>query len=189
MELGWGEVAGGLGRIVFGYFLGSFGVATGLFLLILSFTGVPLKVFNKGDVIAIELTFTAGLIILGASFLGSYYYIWSGKFRCMLHAPERYGTRWLMFGTLLCLTVSPVLEIAVGFTGDGYANYAALKRGEALNNLFNMMAILQIFGLVAGLLATILFVLFLRAIALCFDSQMCLLAIYTYLFFNVLLIA
>lgn len=123
----------------------------------------------------------------GAAFLAGLYsvsMIVRGKWLCLMRAPEQCNARWLMFGSILCLFVSPALNFGSYLIGESKAPPARkdqkesgtewVRRGidEYKEGLMtrNTRGWIKLCGNGAGLLSSVLFVLFLRALALCWDN-------------------
>jgi len=193
MELGWPEVSSGLGRMLTGYLLSIFGPAAGAMILVIAVAGVAAgKKISKADALTVELSSYAAIVVMLFTALIGYYMIWSGYFRCLINCPDRYGARWFIFSSLLCLTVSPALNLASLATAKGTRNYAAMSKGAAALEeilLSDPNTLMQLVAVAAAIANAILFILFLRAIAKCFDNLGCIMAGNLYLVFTALLIA
>jgi hypothetical protein len=113
-----------------------------------------------------------GLGILSVIGLISYGIIVGGQFKCMMGAAERHGARWFMFICIACLSFGPAFEIA-----SGASNYQAMQelksnpaaiRDLQLNPLGQW---LRLIGFAISMLYPLLFLLFLRAVAICLRSN------------------
>jgi hypothetical protein len=101
-----------------------------------------------------------------------YGFIVAGKWRCLMNAPERRGSRWLIFACITCLLMGPALNVAAGLMGLKRA--PDIRRGpdgimRAQFTEFGTGMIIA--GAVVGLSSYALFILFLRAVAQCFDDK------------------
>jgi hypothetical protein len=108
-----------------------------------------------------------------------------------MNAPERRQAKWLMFTCILCMLVGPVLNGIFSVSGEGADNYRALKKGRdgvALIKFETVGPILQVVGAVIGLVSSVLFIFFLRAVASCFNSTVLVHGIHLYLLYLALLI-
>lgn len=176
MELTWPDVASGLGRILMGHLVSIFGPLLGMALIFGAvLQGDAVKKFEKAPaehLIALIL----GMLIMGGSSLAGYIMILSGYFRCLLNAPDRHGARWLMFACMTCMVIGPVL----GFVSGSINNREQMKmlskqkeitREVALQLLNSPMGYMQVASTVVSLASIVTFVLFLRAIARCFEDE------------------
>jgi hypothetical protein len=190
-EFGWQEVAKGLSRILFGYFLMVLSWIVGAAALYLAFfsrefDGERLSKQSIGLIVFLATGF------LGLASLVSFGFIVAGKWRCAMNAPERYAAKWLMFLCLMCLLTSPVLHFAFSLSGQGAENYQQMRQhgrvGLAEVKLEGLAGIMQLVSSGIGLASGLFFVLFLRAIARCFNSNFCVWSIHLFLVYSCLLI-
>src|SRR5215470_5520446 len=96
----------------------------------------------------------------------------SGQWRCLHGSSERHGARWLMFFCLTALLAGPVINGASMW--GGVQRYPELRRGFAgLNQLQFTVAgrHMQLASVSAFALYSIVFMLFLRAVARCHGSS------------------
>jgi hypothetical protein len=175
METGWGEVASGLTKVLFGYGFMFLGTCIGFGLVVISMYNLTdpaemgKKVANAANAkpnLAGLWCLYLGLGILSVIGLISYTIIIGGQFRCMMGAVERNGTRWFMFLCIACLFFSPAFHLA-----SGIANWEALRelrhnpRRIETFQLNPMGQWLQLIGFGIGMLYPLFFTLFLRATA------------------------
>jgi hypothetical protein len=204
MELGWPAVRKGLHSILFGYLL-SVGMVLFAVALALYVVFMVMQAKKVAEFIDAALLIYAGISILFLMGLASLSFIIKGNICCLLNAPERCGARWLMFASTLCVVVGPALNVVAGFVGgsappaaaattttsnDAAAEVSAALRsyGESLKVL-DGRAYVALTGNVANLLSGVFFVLFLRAVARCFNDLGRMRVAETYLIFSGVLAA
>jgi hypothetical protein len=170
-ELGWTEVRSGLGLIVRGYLL-----LIGAAVLFATGTGIILSLSlqqrAKIPWQVREIGLFLGLGLLGLASLYCYGCVIVGHWRCLMNVPERRGARWLMFGCLTCILAGPALNLASNLTG--IEKGVKLERGLDGVKEFRMSkegAIMQAGSAGVQALGLILFILFLRAVARCFEDR------------------
>jgi hypothetical protein len=187
-ELGWTEVRRGLGLILRGYFL-LIGAAVVLGIAI----GVALSLSPQQRAKIPwqirEIALWLGLGLFGIVAIYCYGCIVVGHWRCLMNAPERRGARWLMFGCLTCILAGPGLNLASNLTG--VEKQPKLERG--INGLKEIKmskeaAIMQVGSAVVQVLGSVLFILFLRAVANCFEDRARVVLVDLYLVFSVVLL-
>jgi hypothetical protein len=192
LEFGWKEVAKGLSRILLGYFLMVLGWAAGGAALYYAIYAHELPSGEKVSKQSADLIVFLGFGFLGLASLVSFGLIIAGKWRCVMNAPERYAAKWLMFLCLFCLLMSPALHFAFSMSGQGAENYQQIKQhgkqGLSSINLQSLGGIMQLISTGLGLASTVFFILFLRAVACCFQRKACLWFIHLYLVYSCLLI-
>jgi hypothetical protein len=209
LETGWMEVRRGLHNLLLGYLLCLFclllmGALVGFSLAELTSKNPTL---SSGDVETVLFAGAAVLLLLGGYSLAV---LVRAKWRCLMNASERYGAKWWMFSSILCLLATPALNfvsaLAPAEKPEGMPKVArTAKRGteemavgillrevEAYKKaatLRDMTATgwMKLAGNVAGLLSTVFFVLFLRSVALCFEDTARARLAESYLVFVVLL--
>jgi hypothetical protein len=190
-ELGWDGVASGLTRILIGYGL----LMLQLFLLVAliyyMITSMPttLQAASTTDLAVTTAVVTAGLGAIGLASLFSCIMIFTGKCRCAVNSPELGGARWLIFCCILCLAAGTLLGLATSILGPSSARgvYEAKTQAE----LFTKMqppTVQEIAASALNLTATVLFVLFLRAIGQRFESQGLMMMADLYLFASAIVI-
>jgi hypothetical protein len=173
-EYGWPEVGKGLNGILLGYAVGTAGVALGVAMLMYAMPTDEMKELIRGNSSTLELVslLTIGFILLSS--LLSYAMILRGKWRCLMNAPERHAARWLIFACMLCMVLGPALNIITSVAGEGAQNYKSLGKGRdgfAEVKFEGVGGILQVVGYVLSMVSTVLFILFLRAVTVCFESK------------------
>jgi hypothetical protein len=188
-ELGWTEVRRGLGLILRGYFLiigGAIllGAAIAIVLMLdpKDRAKIPWQVREVGPFL--------GLALFGIICLYAYGCIIVGHWRCLMNVPERRGARWLMFGCLTCILAGPALNFAAGFTG--VQTQPKIERGlDGIKDIKYTTegAVMQFGSLAIAILGNVLFILFLRAVARCFEDAGRVLVVNLYLGFTALLLA
>jgi hypothetical protein len=178
METGWNDVVSGLAKVLWGYLVFIIGTIVGVGLVELSYYH---WMFEGGT----RATAAGRLPSLGAlwmfyigggilSVVGTFGYLitMAGQWRCMQGASERHGARWMMFFCLTCLFAAPTLTAASGIGGG-------MKRGPDLQKgarSFREMQFtpraryMQLAGAACGLMYSVFFLLFLRAVARCHGS-------------------
>src|SRR5262249_765971 len=188
-ELGWTEVRRGLGLILRGYFLiigGAILLGTAIAVVIMldpkDRAKIPWQVREVGPFL--------GLALFGILCLYAYGCIIVGHWRCLMNVPERRGARWLMFACLTGILAGPALNFAAGCTG--VQTQPKIERG--LDGIKDVKyttegAVMQIGSIGVALLGNVLFILFLRAVARCFEDSGRVLVVHLYLIFTALLLA
>jgi hypothetical protein len=200
-ETGWEEVSKGLLRILFAHLL-LIGTIV-LFVVVLFFAGSEVDVANPGSkvttllvVAMLGLTLVFGMAIISAGM------IIYGQWRCLMFAPERCGAKLLMFGVLFCTITGPALSISFGVSHWGTPPPRAAKVKKLSANDFlqeraefyrdNLTAqttsgYVEIACAGLGALANLMFILFLRSVARCWDDRVRILIVDLYLGFALLL--
>jgi hypothetical protein len=204
-ELGWTEVASGLGKVLYGYFLLAVNglIVVGLLIYLISST-VAAKKPNAHDAILAMWIFYLGIGIVGLLSIYTYVNIFVGKCRCAIHAPERCGARWYIFACLMCIVIGPVLSIVNSVAAPTTVVTADKKEklhqelvqqlqgqeGESLvlGELRRRCTVMQVISALVSLSTTIFFVLFLRAIANCFEEKRLIVMNDMYLIFSSMLL-
>src|SRR4051812_45335859 len=183
-DTGLQEVSRALGGIALGYLLALFNVVGAVALVWYVFwqlaavtTGAnPQKLAAAGDALTV-LYIGCGLLILSG--LTSAWLILRSKWRCLMFAPERYGAKWWMFASMLCIVAGPVLGFWSGFV-SGYEQAKQAQRDRSAGAFVSSGADRYTQGLgardasgyaslasnVIGPLGGVFFILFLRALAL-----------------------
>lgn len=192
-EFCWSEVRSGLGRILLGYLIliGGFMVAGGMLAaaVILMMKAGGLQPGRAKFDFRLLWLFYGGLGLMCVVSLFGYGSIVIGYWRCLINVPERHGARWLLFVSMTCVFMGPAINVIASFAMD---KGIQLKKGpEGLANIeFTPLAQkLQIAGSLTGMASLVCFMLFLRAIALCFDDHFRAAHVLVYLFFLGLLFA
>src|SRR5262249_43455940 len=113
-----------------------------------------------------------GGTLFGLAALYSYGCIILGHWRCLMNAPERRGAKWLMFSCLTCILAGPMLNFAAGLTG--VQQQPKIERGvEGIRDFKYTRdgALMQLGSAGISALGNVLFILFLRAVARCFEDR------------------
>jgi hypothetical protein len=180
VEIGLADVRKGIVRIVLGYLtaLGTLLAVVGLLCY------VAFQVRDAHSRKAVEEASTvlfAGMLVLGLLSLFSLALILRGKWLCLMSAPENYHAKWFMFASILCILTGPALNIGSAFIGldkEQSARMSKAKKDPAVlvkqieeykKGLKSLTThdYVKLAGDLAGVLSTVFFVLFLRAVALC----------------------
>jgi hypothetical protein len=168
LETGWHDVIGGLNKMLWGYGL-QLVCVVGLIWLIFGMADVNrmMKSVNaKADWNLIVLY--SGGAALGLTLVYAGWMVIVGQWRC-LAAPERKFAKAFMFASMLCVVASPVLSFLAGWSGGMEAAMAAKHNGVGKG--FSSSDYMQLASGVIGLAGSVLFILFLRACADCFESK------------------
>jgi hypothetical protein len=200
-ETGWEEVSKGLIRILFAHLLLIATII--LFAGVLIFAGSEVDVANPGSkvttflvVAMVGLALVFGMTIISAGM------IVYGQWRCLMFAPERCGAKLLMFGVLFCTITGPALSMSFGLSKWGTppppptrpkkltATDAFMQRAEFYRDNLTAQSTTGYVELACaglGALANLMFILFLRAVARCWDDRVRVLIVDFYLGFALLL--
>jgi hypothetical protein len=184
---GWGELRRGLHNLLLGYLLCFLCVV--LAAALVAFVIVEMTSKNRwvdnGDLTTILFAGGGIIFLLGLSSFGV---LIRGKVRCLMHAPERYGARWWMFSSILCILIGPTLNFIAPFIhsakpavqvtvtskdGDGTRFLTReLDSYKHFKDAYEISMYLKLAGNFAALLSTVFFVLFLRAVAQSFNNEL-----------------
>jgi hypothetical protein len=181
MESCWHDVRSGLGRLLVGYL---FWVVASFFcgaMIGLGVAGLAGKVGGARPLGFLWL-FYLGVGLLGLVWPIGYGIVITALWRCLLHVPERRWAKWFLFACMTCLLMGPALNI-VASTG-GVRRAPDFKRGPDgfKQARFTELGLgMQIAGAAIGGLSFLLFMLFLRAIACCFENRFRVLLVNLYL--------
>jgi hypothetical protein len=182
IEYGWPGVRNGLHSILIGYLII---VGMGILAALLAWYVIMTAMYGETVAAFLDLAMVlyAGLGILFLLGLSSLTFIVKGNIACLINAPERCGARWLMFSSTLCVIVGPALNFASGFVGARPKRppaqvklEAAAEVNQALRayadslKMRDARAYTGLVGDVSSLLSGVFFVLFLRAVARCFND-------------------
>jgi hypothetical protein len=161
-------------------------------LFVVALHGRELEILPKGgNKNTVDVLIIVAALVTGATSLISYGMVMAGKWRCLMGAPERRAAKWLMFTCMLCMLVGPMMNVAFSVFGAGADNFRAIKKGyDGVEDVKfeSTGAILQLVGFAMSLSSTVLFVLFLRAVGSCFNSNVLVSAIHLYLLYLALLV-
>lgn len=112
-EQAWADVAGGLGKVLFGYLALVIGWLTAGAFFYAAFAPLlnhkPMKITHLWY-------FYIGIATLNISGLLSWGLILAGQWRCLMSSAERRGARWIMFFCMTCVVMGPVLHF-LAWTG------------------------------------------------------------------------
>ena len=132
---------------------------------------------------ASTLLFAAALLLV-LSGLGSLALIVRGKWLCLSSAPEKFHAKWMMFLSILCIVAGPLLNAGGFLVGEGNAEKRSrAKQTPSLIRIqqeietykvgmpeMDTRAYVKLAGQAIGLFSGLFFVLFLRAVALCWGA-------------------
>ncbi|HEY8504381.1 MAG TPA: hypothetical protein VIL46_07340 [Gemmataceae bacterium] len=190
-EMGWREVASGLGRILAGCLL--FVVAAAGAVVVAPL--VAAKAQAARNLPGPPDPAVTWLVMLSALGLASlvllcYWLMISGQWRCALGAPDRCGARWFLFGCILCVLVGPAMSVAeaiIAASDPLAARFTPAQRVGAAVRL--PLSLTELVGVAVDLIGMVLFVLFIRSVGVCFDARRLISQAELYLTFSVGLIA
>jgi hypothetical protein len=172
VELGWKDVASGLTKILVGYTIWIFGNLFGLGLVLMPLIEVGFKLDSVRMRIGQLWMFYAGLGILSVVGMISCGVIMGGKWRCVIHAPERNSCRWLIFLCLATMAMTAALSILSSLAGlKVQPEFGRGVAGLTQARFTTVGVILNVATIGLSMLYTCSFALFLRAIAQCMDSR------------------
>jgi hypothetical protein len=169
-EPGWPDVRSGLGLILRGYFVLVAAVIVVATVFIILF-GIDPAQRSKTSWQVRDIGLFLGLGAVAVASLYSYGCVVVGHWRCLMNAPERHGAKWLMFACITCVLAGPALNFASGVSGIQRA--PKVQRG--LKDIKEVHyskegAIMQAASAGINVLGTVFFMLFLRAVARCFED-------------------
>ncbi len=169
-EFGWQDVQRGLGKILQGYAV-LFGGAIFCFGMI----ALAVLKMTQGHVGKVTLEvlwlFYLGLGLSMVIFPVGYGLLALGHWRCLMHAPERFHSKWLMFACMTCLLMGPALNVTACTTG--FQRAPEIKGGPdgfKKMKFTNLGLGMQISSLVISYASLVFFTLFLRSVARCFED-------------------
>jgi hypothetical protein len=200
-ETGWEEVSKGLMRIFFAHML-LIGTIV-LFVVVLVIAGSAVDMANPGTKVTTLLVVgMLGLaLVFGMAIISAGMIIY-GQWRCLMFAPERCGAKLLMFGVLFCTITGPALSASFAFSKWGTpppppvkpkrltATDVFMQRAEFYRDNLTAQTTTGYVELACGglgLLANLMFILFLRSVARCWDDRFRILMVDLYLGFAILL--
>jgi hypothetical protein len=181
LEIGWGEVAGGLGKILLGYLLIIMGVMVLIVVALVAAdqSSVP-KTKGSNSEILVMWVVMLGLGLVGLLWLICWLMILGGQVRCAVHCSDRHGARWIMFACLLCLAIGPVLNMAISFAYQPTETEMKQIQETMMRKDSNPMTLLvttpvgwlNILLSCVSLGGQVFFILFLRATGACFRDNL-----------------
>lgn len=171
LEPGWREVAAGIGRIFMSYVVVIVGAVLTAGMVALCLTDMLGKTGGKSPLLVIWVFFLS-LMAFGLVCLFSYGLLLVGLWRCLMNASERHAARWLMFGCITCMVMGPVMNFTFGLTGmEQGPTLSQGPDGFAKIRFSTSAIVLQAASSLIGVAGHVLFLLFLRAAALCFNDH------------------
>jgi len=173
-EYGWLDVQSGFAKILQGYAVLIGGLGFCVFLIVASVMQISHVKPQANIPVGSLWLFYLGIGLSTVIFPVGYGLIAVGKWRCLMNAPERFHCRWLMFACMACVLMGPALNLTSSFTGLQTA--PELKGGpEGFKKVefTTLGGALQLASAILALGSLVLFVLFLRGIARCFEDQAC----------------
>jgi hypothetical protein len=203
-ETGWPDVRIAILKILIGYLL-SIVLCVGLAGLVAYFVIYhPAKPSAK-DVTIGEAIAMIGLLVfvLGQGY--SVVLIVRGSWACLLRSPERCHAKWLMFACILFVMIGPTCGFFSGFLCAGAPppkhDAKAVEDDTVAGRLRNLdqyrdrehvgtaSGVLQIISHVLSMMSSLLFLFYLRAVARCWENEICVRLVDLYLAFVGILIA
>src|SRR5205807_7013878 len=115
-------------------------------------------------------------VLLGVINIIAYvFFILVGHWRCILNVPDRCGARWMIFICMTCIIGGPALHTATGYLSGGKEIDVrrlerSIQRGEKPELPPGVLTLQLTCSVIEGL-GTLFFLLFLRAVATCFDDR------------------
>ncbi len=133
----------------------------------------------------LEVILFAGAMVFLLLGLGSIVLVVRGKWICLMHAPETFHAKWFMFGAIVCILTGPVLNFGSSLIGESAQNSARKSKAARVTAVIrrdyeeykkgvptlDTRGWTKVAGDIAGVLSSVFFVLFLRAVALCWGYQ------------------
>jgi hypothetical protein len=172
-ETGWQEISRGLGHIVRGYAVLIGGSVLGAGLLWLALDGGLVTTWACPRERDQEDILMLAVLVLGLTALISYGLVLAGQWRCLMYAPERQKAKELMYVCLNCVFLALALNV-LGVILDGGRSYAALQQGwagvESIEG-WSVGNLAQLGSAGLGLFASLVFSVFLRNVASCFNDR------------------
>jgi hypothetical protein len=168
----WPEIRQGFLLCIFGHACFLLLVLPGLLIALVPVHVEPFVSMHRTIVQEDELVLV-GLVGLAAAALVGCVLILIGQWRCLTHAPQRHGSKELLFACLNAGVLGPVLLAIAHFVG-GARNYPLVERGLAgLDDVefLQVGTLLQLTGLGLCLVSFLLFSQFLRVVASCFEYE------------------
>jgi hypothetical protein len=185
--LGLPDLRKGLNTILMAYLLvvGAIFAAVGIiFFLIIEVknAGPTSKVVENASIVIFALILIVPLVVLFSLAL-----IIRGKWLCLASAPEQHHAKWMMFLSILCIVAGPLLNTGGFFVGDdkpadptspptksmsvAHIENEIEKYKHGMPEL-GTRAYVKLAGEGIGMLSSVFFVLFLRAVAMAWGFPM-----------------
>jgi hypothetical protein len=114
-----------------------------------------------------------GLTLAGLALLLGYVLALVGRWCCLIYAPQGHGAKDLQFACLLCTLIAPACFVLAHFLG-GAETYAVFREDPVALvdiGLLQGGVVLQLTGLLVGLLGVLLFSGFTRAVRHCLRDE------------------
>jgi hypothetical protein len=178
--LGLPDLRKGLNTILLGYLvtIGAILAAVGIvFYLIVQTKGVAptSKEMENASTVVFAL-----ILLLPLAGLMSLAMIIRGKWLCLMNAPEHFHAKWMMFLSILCVVAGPLLNTGAFFVGDDKpADPTRPSHSMSIARIqheieeykhgipeLGARSYVKLAGQGIGMLSTVFFILFLRAVAL-----------------------
>ena len=183
--IGLSELRRGLWLVVSGYVLMIGLLAAAGVGLWLAFSESAAASGSRQKAEDLEVFLFAGAMVFLLAGIGSIILVIRGKWICLMHAPETFYAKWFMFGAIVCILAGPALNFGSSLIGENAP--AAARKGKAARATavlkreyeeykkgvptLDTRGWTKVAGDIAGLLSSVFFVLFLRAVALCWGYQ------------------
>jgi hypothetical protein len=211
-ETGWPDVARAIRSILFSHLLSILLFAEVIALVVYLATNhqEPGK-HHKGPTPAELRLEVLAMVGLAVFVLGQFFAVVMavrGQWTCLLRSPERCHAKWLMFACILFILISPTAGFFSGFLAatDPDAVVEAGKKKKKDPQTFTEMVggleeyketrhlqttsgLLQLTSVALSLGSSLLFLLYLRAVGRCWESDVCVLLVDLFLFFVGALVA
>jgi hypothetical protein len=183
--IGLSELRRGLWLVVLGY-LAMIALLVGAGLgLWLAFSESAAASGSRAAAEDLEVILFAGAMVFLLLGLASIALVIRGKWVCLMHAPETFHAKWFMFGAIVCILTGPALNFGSSLIGEQPPNSARKSKAARVTAVIrrdyeeykkgvptlDTRGWTKVAGDIAGLLSSIFFVLFLRAVALCWGYQ------------------
>ncbi len=201
-HIGLAEVNKGLFRILQGYAICIGTVLGAVGLLCYVGSQVSGGFIAKKSAESLSTILFAGALILFLTGLYGLATIVRGKWNCLMSAPDALNAKWMMFGSIVCVLTGPALNLSSGFVVEQKQGASRMSKSKdtlsvvvrAIEDFkedptaLDTNRYIQLAGDLAGLLSTVFFVLFLRAVALACNSPVRARLAEGYLLFTILLV-
>jgi len=173
LEAGWQEISRGLGLVVLGYTILVVGATIGPLFIWLSLNGESLLDRLGAGREEMDALLLLGVLTVALTAILSYSIVLIGHWRCLMYAPERQNAKELMYLCINSVFLASILNVAAVWL-DGGRTYAALQGG--LGEVMKLGprsagVLLQVGSAGLGLFSSLIFSLFLRTVANCFNDQ------------------